>query len=168
MRSWIYPLIACLVCGCGYRPLGIPPELEGEIEIRMMQNQSNVPGVEKMMSDAIAEEFLRRGQLEPTFGGSPGDPNLVFRGVVREVTIRHTAFSSVALALEDQVELVVDVSVARRATGEVLWKREQWSELERFTTSADAQVYDSNRRQALRRLASLFAGRIYDEFLQSF
>ena len=160
-------LLALLGLACGYRQLGVPDDLGSDIEIRMLENRSNEPGLEKMLQDAVAEEFRRRGELEPHFSGT-ASADLVFDGVVRDVLVRTTAFSSVALALEDEVEVVLDVSIERSPSGAVVWQRRGWAESERFTASADAQTYDSNRSQALRRLASLFAGRIHDELLQSF
>jgi hypothetical protein len=158
--------LALMGLACGYRQLAVPDDLGGDIEIRMLENRSNEPGLEKMLQDAVAEEFRRRGELEPRFGTTSS--GLVFDGVVREVLVHTTAFSSVALALEDEVEVVLDVSIERSPSGAVVWQRNGWTESERFTASADAQTYDSNRSQALRRLASLFAGRIHDELLQSF
>lgn len=160
-RSALLALSALLAWGCGYRLLDAPAELPPDIEIGMLENRSSSPGVERMLTDALHEEFARRGQLTPHYDDAAA--GLVLQGVVREVSVRHTAYSTVGLALEDQVELVVDVSVRRRADGRVLWRRDNWRELERFTSSSDFQVWHTNRQQALRRLTAELASQVHDE-----
>ncbi len=156
-------LAALSLPGCGYKAAGVPAELGSEIELRMLENRSDEPGVERLIQAAMHEEFLRRGALEPRYSGADG---LVMQGVVREVILRHTGYSSVALAVEDEIEWVVDLTVAK--SGEVVWQRSGWQQSERFTTSSDPGVYRSNKTQALRRMSSELAGRVHDELAQSF
>ena len=164
----VLPILAVSLAllSCGYRLLAAPPGYESGIELRMLENRSDEPGFERMLQDALQEEFARRGEIEPRYraGGSP--PALVLAGVVREVNVSHTGLSSVGLALEDQVEVVLDISIAR-GDGDVVWRREDWSRVERFTSSSDPQVYLTNKTQALRRITSEMAGRVHDELLQS-
>ena len=162
----ILALLVLSSLGCGYRVLGVPEGLDPDIEIGMLENRSNAPGVERMLSDALHEEFATRGQLEARY--ADGSAALVLDGVVREVSVRHSAVSTAGLALEDQVELVVDVSIRRRADGSVVWRREGWKQLERYTSSADLQVQLTNRDQALRRLSAELASRLHDELILSF
>ena len=86
----------------------------------------------------LAAGLLERFVLEPRY--ADGSASLVLSGVVREVSVRHSAVSTVGLALEDQLELVVDVSIRRRADGSVVWRREGWTQLERYTSSADLAI----------------------------
>ena len=151
------------LAACGYRVLSVPPELGSQIELRMLDNRSDEPGVERLIQVAMHEEFARRSALEPRYSGGEG---LVMHGVVHEVILRHTGYSSVELALEDEIEWVVDLTVAR--SGEVVWQRRHWRQSERFTTSADPGVYRTNKAQALRRMSAALAGRVHDELLQSF
>ena len=159
-------LLPLVGIACGYRPLIANESLGSAIEIRLLDNLSTEPGVEKLVAEALVEEFLRRGSLVPNY--APGSGDLVLDGRIRRVSAARVAYSSVALALEDQIELVLDVSVLRANTGEVLWARTGWSRAESFTTSADPNVYESNKLQALRRISAGVANRIHDELLQSF
>jgi len=81
--------------------------------------------------------------------------------------VRHKGLSSVALGLEDEVEVVLDVEVLRSDDGSIVWRRKGWEQAERFTSSSNAQVYRTNKTQALRRITSELAGRLHDELLQS-
>lgn len=136
------------------------------IEIRAFENRSNQPGYEHVLVDALAEEFSRRGALLPVYQGSPGE--LVLSGRIEGLSVTPASFSSVALAVEDTVELRVAVEVRRSGDGELVWKRDDLRLSELFLGSPDPNVEVSNREQALRRLSALLAERIHDELFQVF
>ena len=162
------PILAASLAllSCGYQLLAAPPGYEAGIELRMLENRSDEPGFERLLQDALQEEFARRGEIEPRYRAPGGPAALVLGGVVRDVKVTHAGVSSVGLALEDRVEVVLDISIAR-GDGDVVWQREDWSRVERFTSSSDPQVYLTNKIQALRRITSEVAGRVHDELLQS-
>ncbi len=161
-------LILLAGLGCGYHLVdasgAFGPDVR-RIEIDWFENLSTEPDFGRMLGDALAEEFTRRGVLTPVYGGA-GD--LFLTGVVREVEVRSSSFSSVALAIEDSLEVTLDVKVVRATTGEPVLRQEGLRLVERFLASADPNVYESNKEQALRRLTSEIAGRIHDELFQRF
>jgi hypothetical protein len=164
-------LLAVSACGCGFRPVDASrvfgPGVR-RIEIRAFDNESPEPGVERMLADSLVEEFARRGVLTPLYGSTDVKGDLVLQGVLSRVKEIPSAFSSVSLVLEDRLEIELDVSIVRRSTQEEVWKRRGWTLSERFLSSPDPQVYQSNKEQALRRLSSVIAGRIHDELFQQF
>ncbi len=156
---------------CGYRPVGAPRGPGGSapaIELAIFENHSSSPGFERMLADALAEEFARRGEVRPVWSGADAASDLALRGVVQQVTVRPSSFSSVALELEDRVEVVLDVTLLAGPERTPVWRHARLLADESFLSSADAQVRASNREQALRRLASELAGRIHDELTQTF
>ncbi len=163
-------LVVLLGLGCGYRyadPRGVFGPDVSRIEIDPLQNNSSEPGFGRMLGDALVEEFARRGILTPVYsGGAPAD--LVLSGVVQDVEVIPAAFSSVALAIEDSLLVTIEVSVQNASTGREVWRHPRLEVRERFQSSPDAQVYQSNKEQALRRLTSEIAGRIHDELFQKF
>lgn len=159
---------AVLAAGCGYRLANeeavFGPDVK-QIRVHMFENKSNQPGLERVLADAIHEEFLRGGTLEPTW--SAGAP-LELRGVIRSVEVSADALDSVGLALENQVELTVDVVVARMPGGDPVWTAKKLVEVERFSASADANVSDTAKQRALVRISAGLASRIRDELFQTF
>ncbi len=163
-------LVVLLGLGCGYRyvdPRGVFGPDVTRIEIAPLQNQSSEPAFGRMLGDALVEEFARRGVLTPVYRGG-GVADLVLSGVVQEVEVIPAAFSSVSLTVEDRLLVTVDVSVQNVSTGQEVWRHPKLQVRERFQSSPDAQVYESNKEQALRRLTSEIAGRIHDELFQTF
>ena len=166
-------LLTCLAGGlsaCGYRVVGslhpLPSGLE-RIEVALFENRSREPGLEKMLADALLEEFARRGVIEPVSQGI-GRGDLALRGVVRDVRLTTSAVSSVGLNLEIELMLTVDVELLRGAPRERVWQHEGLRIREKFLASADAQVHVTNKEQALRSVAARLAGQLHDEIVQTF
>ena len=72
------------------------------------------------------------------------------------------------LALEEALDVTFDVSVRRSSSGELLYAHPDFHIHEVFLSSADPQVYASNKEQALRRVSSEIAERVHDELFQRF
>jgi len=162
-----FPALAMLACGYALvdESSVFGPDVR-QIRLEMFQNETHEPGLERMLADAIYEEFLRGGTLEPTWNG--GGAPLQMSGVIRSVEVKASAFDSVGLSLENQVELVIDVTVARLPDGESVWSTAGIREVERFSASADPNVHETAKQRALRRLSSIVATRIRDELFQTY
>ncbi len=164
-------LASLLLCACGYRALdgrGVFGADVKTIELRAFENESREPGLEQLIGDALVEEFGRRAWLSPELPGSDTSPDLVMRGVVRSTAVRSTSYSSGALALEERIEVRFDVDVRRGSSGELVYQHPDFQVTEVFLSSADPQVYASNKEQALRRLSSAVAERVHDELFERF
>ena len=172
-RTVLGSLLCLCLAGCGYRLLERPdaPAFAGadfeQVEIRMFENRSDQAGIEGLFAVALAEEFARRGDFEPVAAAS-GKQALILRGQILEVDVRPVAYSSVGLALEERVVVVLDVEMVRGAGFESVWRNESLELRVRFLASSDNEVYENQKQEALRRIAWGAAGRIHDEFLQSF
>lgn len=163
--------LALALGACGYRPLdgrgAFGPDVH-TIEVESFENESREPGLDEHISDAMGEEFARRAWLEPVVDGQVANPDLVMTGLVRTATVRSDTYSSGGLALEERIEVRLDVSVRRRESGELVYQHPDFRVHEVFLSSADPMVYASNKEQALRRVASAIAEQVHDELFQRF
>jgi hypothetical protein len=163
--------LLALAASCGYQIVderaALDPEMR-EIQFRSIENQTAESGFEVLLADALREEFARRGALKPVLSDGPARAALVLEGTVTTVSVRPSAFSSVALTIEDAVEVVVNLEITRSRTGAVVWKDPQLQASERFLASPDPQVYESNKEQALRRISSRLAQQVHDALFQAF
>jgi Lipopolysaccharide-assembly len=148
--------------GCGYSFVRYGSGLGDvrRVAIRGLSNDSFEPGVEMLVSDALAREFLRRGALRLV--SDPETADLVISGAVKSVRVKRRSFSSVLFALEYEVRLELALSLARRDGTPVPIDPNALSESERFLGSSDLEVTRTNRQEALRRLAGVLAGRVHD------
>jgi hypothetical protein len=163
--------LALLAAGCGYQFVDergvLDPELR-QIQFRVLENRTTEAGFEVLLADALREEFARRGALKPLLSDGPARAPFVLEGTVASSSVSSSAFSSVALTLEDMVEVVVDLEVTKSGSGAVVWQDPELRVSEKFLASPDPQVYESNKEQALRRLASRLAQEVHDGLFQAF
>jgi len=148
--------------GCGYSVVRYGSGLGDvhRIAIRGLTNDSFEPGVEALVSDALAREFAQRGALRLV--DDPAAADLVIGGSVASVAIRQRSFSSILFALEYEVRMQLGLAVKRRDGTEVPIDPNALAESERYLASSDLEVTRTNRQEALRRLAGVLAGRVHD------
>ena len=167
-RALALPILAFAVvtAACGYQAVRYS-ETFGEtnrIAVHGFRNDTFEAGVDSVVTDAISSEVMRRGALRLVDDASVAD--WVLSGVVQQVRTRNRSFSSVAFSLEYEVELRLAVSVARRDGTALELDPHSLRETERYLASADVEVTRTNREEAIRRLASVLAGRIHDAFYE--
>ena len=162
---------ALALSGCGYHLMGgkgfFGPDVH-TIELVAFENDTREPGLEQMIAEAMNEEFARRGWLDPLLQGQSAKPDLVMRGVIHNATVHASSYSSGALALEEALEVTLDVNVKRGDSSEIVWQHPRVRVRDVFMASADPMVYASNKEQALRRISSEIAERVHDELFQKF
>ena len=91
MRLALIAVLACTsLLGCGYRF----PDAAGSlgtgldrIQIRPFENLSKEPGIERVLADALVEEFMRRGQLTPVYS-STVDGGLRLGGTIQAAEVQ--------------------------------------------------------------------------------
>jgi hypothetical protein len=159
---WLVLALSLVLSGCGYSVVRYGAGLGDvrRVAIRGLSNDSFEPGVETLVSDALAREFLRRGALRLV--DTPETADLVISGAVKSVRVRRRSFSSILFALEYEVRMELALSLARRDGTPVAIDPNALAESERYLASSDLEVTRTNRQEALRRLAGVLAGRVHD------
>ena len=154
--------LGLVLVGCGYSVVRYGSGLGDarRVAIHGLTNDSFEPGVEALVSDALAREFAQRGALRLV--DDPAAADLVIGGSVKSVEIRGRSFSSILFALEYEVRMQLGLSVKRRDGSEVPIDPNALVESERYLASSDVEVTRTNRQEALRRLAGVLAGRVHD------
>lgn len=155
-------VVALALSGCGYSFVRYGSGLGDvrRVAIRGLTNDSFEPGVETLVSEALAREFLRRGALRLV--DTPETADLVIGGAVKSIEVRRRSFSSILFALEYEVRMELALTLARRDGTPVAIDANALAESERYLASSDLEVTRTNRQEALRRLAGVLAGRVHD------
>jgi ribosomal protein L14 len=149
-------------CFAGYEVVHYKNAL-GDVQtvaIEAIANRSFEPGADAIVSDAITSEFLRRGSLRLVDDKSAAD--LVIGGIVEAVEVQSRSFSSIQFALEYSVMVRLKLDVRRRDGSEVKLDDRTMQESDLYFASADVEVMRKNREEAVRRVASVLAGRLHD------
>jgi hypothetical protein len=166
-RAALFAAAVASGAGCsGYRFVrsseGLGPVQR--VAIQTLQNNSYEPGLDVLVTDALRREFQRRGGA--TLVSDPAQADLVLAGSVLELQTSARSFSSIAFALEYQVQMQISL-VATRADGSaVAIDPNALFEWELYLTSADVEAERRNRDEALRRLASVLASRVRESLAE--
>jgi lipopolysaccharide assembly LptE-like protein len=171
-RLWAtFALALFASSACGYHALSgaesLGPNVHS-IELKAFENATREPGLETLVGEAMNEEFARRGWLKSGVQGELASPDLVMRGTLRSANYHSSSYSAGALALEESIDIVLDLTVVKADTKEVVWHDGNLHAREVFLSSADPGIFASNKEQALRRLSSEIAERVHDELFQKF
>jgi hypothetical protein len=159
---WLLLALLLASVGCGYSLVRYGSGLGDarRVAIRGLGNDSFEPGVDAIVSDALAREFAQRGALRLVTDIETAD--LVIGGSVKSVETRPRSFSSVLFALEYEVRMQLGITIEQRDGVAVPIDSNALTESERYLASSDVEVTRKYREEALRRLAGVLAGRIHD------
>lgn len=151
--------------GCGYKLVRPPSAATGGgqallVSVPPLVNDSFEPGVDALLTDALRREFLRRGGVRLV--DASGSADIVIEGRIHPLETFVTSVSSVAAALEHQVEVEVDLRARRSDGTEIQLASTSFVEWELYLESADVQAARKNRDEALRRVASMIATRFHE------
>ncbi|MEZ4218867.1 MAG: LPS assembly lipoprotein LptE [Myxococcota bacterium] len=169
LRAFVHVLaIALAASGCGYtlvRHAGPLADDAPRMLLRTLDNDSTEPGLERIVSEALRREWLRRGRYRLV--ADPDAADWLLTGRVLPVQVRTDTLSPVVLAVEQTLTLGVELTVAplrarkEGAAGAAL-PTATLRESEIFFSSPDLEVGRKNRREALMRVAALVAERAHD------
>ncbi len=167
----MFRLLGCvlalsLVSGCGYSVVRYADALGDtrRVAIRGIANETYEPGVDHLMTEALTREFHRRRAL--TVVSDPTQADLVIGGEVDRLQTDSSSFSSIQFAVEYQITMYLALDIRRRDGSEVAIDPNALKESEIYLASSDIEVTRKNRQEALRRVASLLAGRIHDALFE--
>ncbi len=131
--------------GCGYHFLGAGEGLPKDIQtiyVEPFVNGTKEIGIERELAAAVKSDFHRRGQIRVVDRADKADA--ILTGVVRSFDTTVTAVNSSDEALEFETALVVDMTLRRRATDEILWRTQAARLSARHSASRGAVVTTSS------------------------
>jgi len=158
----IVAIVAGSLACSGYRVVraseGLGPVKR--VAVQTLVNDSYEPGLDVMVTEALRREMQKRGGVELV--SDPAAADLVLSGAVLKVQTNARSFSSIAFALEYQVDMSLSLQ-ARKPDGTlVAIDPAALRDWELYLTSSDVEAERRNRDEALRRLASVLAERVHD------
>ena len=155
-------LVGTFGISCGYTLVDYqtPPEGMSSVSIQTFANESYEPGIELVVADALRREFLRRGALSVL--NDPAAADLVLSGSIDRIKTQSRSFSSVALTLEWEVTLALNIVATLNDGTLIPVDRTAMRETERYLASADVEATRKNREEALRKLSAVLAARTHD------
>jgi hypothetical protein len=160
-------LSGCLVVACGYTPVRYDGSFGDvrSVAVDTPRNDSEEPGLEFLVADALRRELLRRRGVRLV--EDPGLADLVVSGRVQRIDARPRSLSTVVQALEYEPTLSLDLQATRADGSSLEVDGRALRETERYLASADVQAMQKNRQEALRRASEVLAGRVCDALYET-
>ena len=155
-------LIVVWSTGCGYQAVRYSETFGSgnRVALHGFRNDSFEAGVDSVVTDAFANEFMRRGALKIVT--DPATADWVLTGTIAQLDTYNRSFSSVAFSLEYEVSMVLDVGLSRRDGTQIQLDSASLRARERYLASADPEATRTNREEAIRRVAAVLASRAHD------
>jgi RNase P/RNase MRP subunit p29 len=163
-------LSALSLTGCGYHVGGkadLLPKTVRTIAIPTFGNVTTRYKIADRLGSAISREFLTRTRYQIV--ADPNDADATLRGTVLNYTAFPTVVDQVTgRAAGVQVSVVLQVTLADRASGNVLFTRANMEVRERYEISIDQAQYFEESETALDRLSRDVARTIVSAVLSGF
>lgn len=157
-----FALLSVPCSGCAYE-LVRSGAGTASVSLTTLANDTLEPGIELVVSEALRRELVGRGDWRLV--ADPEAADVTIRGRVSALETSGRSFSADVRSIEYGVRMVLDLEVRLHDQAPLPLDPAALSETELYLTSADLEVGRKNREEALRRLASLLASRVYDELL---
>ncbi len=161
-------IYVCFLSGCGYHFIGQDSEVLSSVNaiaIPYFANKSYQSGLERYVTEALVDEFVRSRIVSVV---TEGDADAVIRGTIEDFRQFVVSVDKDNKALEYRTMLTLDVTLERKDTGEVLWRNRRLVHFEDYRVSNEIATTEANREEAIR-LASLeLAKRIHNSIVEGF
>jgi hypothetical protein len=144
VRALLAALLLLWPVSCGYRFQGAGEGALsgiGALYVEPFVNRTREVGLEREVTAALRSELRQRGGVRVV--ERPEEADAVLSGVVRSLETRVVAVNNKDEALVYEIALIVDVSLRRRATDELVWRLQQSRLAETFPASRGAVVLSS-------------------------
>lgn len=170
-KSLIKTALVCILLlqGCGYHLRGFGdalPEDVKTIHIANFENKNYEVNIGTLIEDALAEEFSRTRRLKVV---AEGEADLLLSGKIMSFENEAMAFSSSDVARDYRVKVVIDVTLKRISTDDVIWKGKNLKETEDYNAvPSDVNAAEMNKEEAKEVVARELAEIIYDGVFEGF
>jgi outer membrane lipopolysaccharide assembly protein LptE/RlpB len=166
-RRGLLVVLLAAVTGCGYQLSGhagpAPANLR-QISVPMFSNTTAVPGLERLFTAAVREQFLRDGRVRvATDAGAP----VLLRGEVRRYHLQVLATDRADFAVEYRAESEMHITVEDRRQGQIMLDQPLVVTAE-YVLSERVVPNDIARERALQNMAREAGERIVSLVLDRF
>jgi outer membrane lipopolysaccharide assembly protein LptE/RlpB len=154
-------ILVSAVIGCGYRVMGKGgtfPEGITSVAIIPLENKTTEPNLTAIFTSALRREFIFRQDVK-VVTEQKAEATLV--GSITAVDTASVAYEAQGRATEYDISVTVDARLIRQGTKAVLWKGEKIKGTWHYLASLDVMTNETNKNQAIQKIASDLSEKIY-------
>ncbi len=166
MRTILFAGMLIVLSACGYHFEGggyLDKDIT-QVAVRVFENKSSETGAGLVFTNALVQEILQKTDTK-VVDESVADH--VIEGQVEAITFSTLSRSTTDSVLERKVSAVVGLKMKNK-DGDIVWSIKNFSSKEEYTVSSDATADESNKRQAVDKIALRSAERLVSKMLNNF
>ncbi len=150
--------IIFLTAACGYQFEGggyVNQNLT-HVAVKTLENKSSETGAGVVFSNALIREIIEKTDTQVV---DETKADAIFQGRIEAITFHTLSRSSTESVVERRVTAVVDLKLADKE-GNILWSVKDFSTHEDYTVDADEITDESNKREAVEKIADRSAEKL--------
>lgn len=169
MNRRFLALLLAPLAGCGYHIAGhadLMPKSVKTIAIPAFANPTTRYQIARLLPQDVGREFLSRTRYRIV--SDPAQADAVLRGMITNYVAYPTVIDPSGRATGVQVIVTLQVTLTERASGKVLYERNNFEFRNQYTISIDPQSYFDESGTAMARVSQDAARTIVTAILENF
>ena len=151
---------------CGYRFEGggyIKDDVT-RVAVKTLENKSSETGAGITFTNALIREILQKTDTKVVDEASA---TAVLEGTIKAITFATLSRSTTESVVERRVAATVDLKLTNK-DGEVIWSVKDFTSYEEYTVSEDRIIDETNKREAVEKIATRSAEKLISKMLINF
>jgi len=171
-RTWLWIVTFLYITGgvgCGYHFSPGGEHIDSAVKtvyVAAFVNQTDEANLGNYMRSAFINQFRKGSRF--TLASHMQKADALLTGTVRRSSVSHVAYTATDVAKENKAYLTIDITFKKTADNEIIWSNRNFSGNEAYTVETDPNATETNRKNALRKLADDMAARAYRNIMSGF
>ncbi len=168
-RTVLLGLVLCGVAACGYRLAGkgtTLPDHVRRIAVPLFVNETRQPDIAQRITEAVADEFIRRGGYTTT--SSPEDAEALLTGTVTVYRRHPVGVRRDGLANRYEIEIQVHAELRDLVNDVILWKDDHFVFRDQYEVDSTASESFDESIVAIEEISRDFARTVVATIMEGF
>ncbi|MBU1342484.1 MAG: hypothetical protein KKE44_07315 [Proteobacteria bacterium] len=158
-------LVAFLVsCGYQFEGGGYVHNDVTRVAVKVLENKSSETSAGITFTNALIREIIQKTDTKVV---DESQATAFFEGTIKAITFATVSRSTTESVIERRVSAVVDLRLINKDQ-EVIWSVKDFSSYEEYTVSEDMMTDESNKREAVEKIATRSAEKLISKMLINF
>ncbi len=164
---FVYLFVILFFVSCGYRfeGGGYLKDDVTHVAVLALENRSSETGAGITFTNALIQEILQKTDSKVV---KESRATAVLKGTVKSITFATLSRSSTESVTERKVSATVDLQLINKDDGEVIWSVKDFTSYEEYTVSTDKVTDESNKKEAVDKIAVRNAEKLVGSMLVNF
>lgn len=169
------PKLTLLLCfllavgACGYRFVPEGEAIDKNIQkifVDIFTNKTSEANIENTFRTAFIDQVIQGRRFK--LASSPGEADAILKGSIESLNAAPLSYQATNLAAEDRMATVLSLTLEAQNPKKILWANSSFSGFQDYTMSNNLSIAQTNKKNALVKLANDTAERAYRLMMSDF